>query len=74
LAFIGVARAVRANNRNAFLFVAVLVFYPLIYYLTHTFEGFLYQYPTQPEMLALAVSVVFKEKYNGPLEPYTLSG
>jgi len=69
LAFIGVGRALRANNRKAFLFVGVLVFYPLIYYVTHTFEGFMYQYPTHPEMLALAISVVSKEKYNGPLAP-----
>jgi hypothetical protein len=40
------------------LFVAVLLFYPLIYYVTHTFEGFTYQYPMHPEMLALAASAV----------------
>jgi hypothetical protein len=66
LAFIGVGRAVRANNRSAFLFVGVLFFYPLIYYVTHTFQGFMYQYPMHPEMLALATSAVFKGNATAP--------
>jgi len=63
LAFIGAGSAVRANNRKAFLFVAVMVLYPMIHYVTHTSESLMYQYPMQPEMLALAMSAVFQKKY-----------
>ncbi len=58
----GVVQALRNKNRPALLFVAVLVFYPLIYYVTHTFEGFFYQYPIQPEMLALAASALIRDR------------
>lgn len=74
LAFIGAGRAVRANNRKAFLFVGVMVLYPLIHYLTHTAESLMYQYPMQPEMLALATAAVFKRSTNGALEPSTQPG
>ena len=74
LAFIGAGRAVRANNRKAFLFVGVMVLYPLIHYVTHTAESLMYQYPMQPEMLALAISAVFKRSTNGALEPSRLPG
>jgi 4-amino-4-deoxy-L-arabinose transferase-like glycosyltransferase len=68
LAFYGMYRALRRGNQNALLFVAVLFFYPLVYYITHTFYGFTYQYPIQPEMLALAFSVVIPENITTPLE------
>jgi 4-amino-4-deoxy-L-arabinose transferase-like glycosyltransferase len=56
LAFYGVANVFKLRNHKALLLVAVLIFYPLVYYVTHTFTGFAYQYPIQPEMLALAAS------------------
>jgi len=57
LAFVGAIFTVRQRNHQGWLFVAVLVLYPLIYYITHTFEGgFFYQYPMHPEMLALATA------------------
>jgi hypothetical protein len=56
------------NNGKASLFVGVLVFYPLIYYVTHTFDGFSYQYPIHPEMLALAMSAIIRENPTMPLE------
>lgn len=61
LAFLGASRALRHKNGNALLFVAVLFFYPLIYYVTHTFSGYFYQYTIHPEMLALATSVVIRD-------------
>lgn len=61
LAFYGAVRALRRKNGNALLFVAVLFLYPLIYYVTTTNSGFIYQYPIQPEMMALATSVVIRE-------------
>jgi hypothetical protein len=51
-----------------------MVLYPLIHYLTHTAESLMYQYPMQPEMLALAASAVFKRSTNPALEPSTLPG
>ena len=48
----------RSKNAEALLFVAVLLFYPLIYYVTATVRDFVYQYPIHPEMLALAASVL----------------
>ena len=56
LALLGAALVVRQKNTPGLLFVSVLIFYPLIYYLTHTFGGLFYQYPIHPEMLALAIS------------------
>jgi len=61
LAFLGAGRALRHKNGNALPFVAVLFFYPLIYYVTHTFSGYFYQYAIHPEMLALATSVVIRD-------------
>ena len=59
LAFVGAIFTVRQRNHQGWLFVAVLVLYPLIYYITHTFEGgFFYQYPMHPEMLALATTAI----------------
>ena len=68
LAFYGTGRALRHGNRKALLFVAVLFFCPLVHYITHTFGSFSYQYPIQPEMLALAASVVIREKMTKPCE------
>jgi hypothetical protein len=56
LAFYGAGRSLRLGNRKALLFIAVLAFYPLVYYITHTFQNFIYMYPIQPEMLALATA------------------
>jgi hypothetical protein len=60
LAFWGMGRSLWNKNGNAWLFVAVLLFYPLVYYVTHTWQGFFYQYPTHPEMLALAASALVR--------------
>jgi hypothetical protein len=68
LAFYGAGRALKRANRKAQLFVAVLLFYPVVYYITHTFYGFTYQYPIQPEMLALAASVVIRSRICKPFE------
>jgi hypothetical protein len=62
LASWGVGCALRDKNREALLFASVLFLYPLVYYVTHTSTGYLYQYPVQPEMLALAVSAFFRKK------------
>jgi hypothetical protein len=58
LTLYGTFRALGRGNRKALLFAAVLLLYPLVYYITHTFGGFFYQYPIQPEMLALAMAAV----------------
>jgi len=74
LAFYGMGCALRRGNRKALLFVSVLFFYPLVYYITHTFFGFTYQYPIQPEMLALAISVFIREDATKPLEARDATG
>lgn len=60
LAFVGATLTLLQTNHKGWLFAAVLVLYPLIYYLTHTFEGFFYQYPIHPEMLALATAAIVR--------------
>ena len=61
LTFCGVVCALRTRNRGALLFVAVLFFYPIVFYVTHTYTiG--YMYPIHPEMLALSFSAVLAEK------------
>jgi hypothetical protein len=57
LAFCGAVIASQKRNRSAWLFVAVLLFYPVVYYVTQTFS-MAYMYPIHPEMLALATSAV----------------
>jgi hypothetical protein len=61
VAFWGVVRTVRTRNRGGWLFVAVLLLYPIAYYVTHT-ASLGYMYPIHPEMLALATSAVFRDK------------
>ena len=56
LTLYGAFRVLRQGNKKSLLFVAVLLFYPLIYYVTHTFTSYLYIYPIQPEMLALVMA------------------
>jgi len=68
LALYGAGRSLRHKNGDPLLFVAVLFFYPLVYYVTHTFAGSFYQYPIHPEMLALATSVVIRRNTLKPLE------
>jgi len=68
MAFCGIGLAVKNGNQKALLFAAVLFFYPLVYYITDTFSGFNYQYAIQPEMLALATSVVIRNGTAGPVE------
>jgi len=62
MALWGIAHALQKKNANALLFVGVLAFYPLIYYVTHAYVGFMYQYPVHPEMLGLAASVIFRAR------------
>ena len=57
LAFWGGVQAIRNRNRPALLLFSVLLFYPVVYYISHTFFGFFYQYPIQAEMLALAAGI-----------------
>lgn len=68
LAFYGAFLTLQRKDENALLFVAALFFYPLIYYITHTFDSISYQYPIQPEMLALAISVVIQKRPAAALE------
>jgi 4-amino-4-deoxy-L-arabinose transferase-like glycosyltransferase len=56
ITLIGTGIALKRKNQKALLFIAVLLFYPLVYYVTHTFNGFVYEYPIQPEMLVLAAA------------------
>jgi hypothetical protein len=73
-ALYGTGRALRRGNRRALLFVAVLFFYPLVYYVTHLFSGFLYQYPIQPEMLALGTAAVLRDEQGNHTEPPEQAG
>jgi hypothetical protein len=65
----GAIIALRNGNRKADLLIAVLVFFPLVYYLTHTTNDLGYQYPIQPEMIALAASVFVSLKAKKGNEP-----
>ena len=62
LAFIGAFCALRRRHQKGLLLIAVLLFYPLVHYITHTAGGFVYQYPIHPEMLALAASVFWSRR------------
>lgn len=64
LTLYGAISALRNDNRRAQLLIAVLVFFPLVYYITHTSNDLGYQYPIQPEMIALAVSPFANLKSN----------
>jgi hypothetical protein len=68
LALYGTGRALRRGNQKALLFVAVLFFYPLVYYVTHISSGFMYQYPIQPEMLALGTAAVLRDEQGNHIE------
>lgn len=56
LTLYGTVSALRNGNRKAQLLIAVLIFFPLVYYITHTTNDLGYLYPIQPEMIALAAS------------------
>jgi hypothetical protein len=60
LTLYGAISALRNGNRKAQLLIAVLVFFPLVYYITHTGNDLGYQYPIQPEMIALAARPLVK--------------
>lgn len=60
LALGGAAYAFRRRNYAAAVLVAVLLFYPMVHYITQT-QNLVYMYPIHPEMLALATSVVLKD-------------
>jgi 4-amino-4-deoxy-L-arabinose transferase-like glycosyltransferase len=65
LTLYGAISALRNGNRKAQLLIAVLVFFPLVHYITHTSNALCYQYPIQPEMIALAVSPFVNLKSKG---------
>jgi hypothetical protein len=52
LAWIGTVSALRAHNEEAIPYLFVLVFYPLVYYLTSTLVR--YRFPIEPLMTVLA--------------------
>ena len=57
LAFWGLWTAYRNNVTGTFLFIGLFFFYPLIYYITHSHPR--YQFPLVPEMLILAVYLLY---------------
>ena len=56
LAWWGLGRMIRLRHRGAFLFAALLLAYPAIYYVT--FTQVRYRHPIEPVMLILAVYVI----------------
>jgi hypothetical protein len=54
---LGALFAYRANPRDAFPFVMVLLFFPLVFYLTHS--SLRYRFPMDPIMMVLAAYGVF---------------
>ncbi len=54
---LGALFAYRGNPRDAFPFVMVLLFFPLVFYLTHS--SLRYRFPMDPIMMVLAVYGVF---------------
>jgi hypothetical protein len=52
LAWIGLLLALKRRGLDGMPYAIVLVMFPLVYYLTHTFPT--YRYPMEPEMLILA--------------------
>jgi hypothetical protein len=53
LSWLGVGLALRSRNRDAVPYLAVLVFYPLVYYGTATLLR--YRFPIDPLLTVLAV-------------------
>ena len=62
LAFYGCGLVLLRGDRNALLFVAVIVFCPIVHYLTHDLHDFSFQYSVQPEMIALIAPVLHRKK------------
>lgn len=56
LAWLGLAAAWRRRKAEALSFTIVLVVFPLVYYVTHTWST--YRHPIEPEMLLLAAFAV----------------
>jgi 4-amino-4-deoxy-L-arabinose transferase-like glycosyltransferase len=56
LAWWGLGRMIRLRHQGAFLFAALLLAYPAIYYVTFTLVR--YRHPIEPVMLILAVYVI----------------
>jgi len=55
LAWIGVCIALRRKPMTALPYLAILLIFPIVYYVTHTFPS--YRHPMEPTMLILAVYV-----------------
>ncbi len=56
LAWLGLVGAWFEGNREAMPFAIVLVVFPLVYYLTHTWST--YRYPIEPEVILLSVYAI----------------
>ena len=56
LAWIGMILALQRQGFEAIPYAVVMIVFPLVYYVTHTFNS--YRHPTEPEMFVLAASAV----------------
>lgn len=56
LGIAGLAVAIRQRIPGMFLFTTLIVFYPLVYYITFPYDR--YRHPIEPELLVLAVSLL----------------
>jgi hypothetical protein len=52
MAWLGAAVALSRKGRGGVPYVVILLVFPLVYYITHTFNS--YRHPTEPAMLLLA--------------------
>jgi 4-amino-4-deoxy-L-arabinose transferase-like glycosyltransferase len=64
LAFWGLWRAGRRHFKGTALFVGLFLLYPLVYYITHCHPR--YQHPITPEMLLLAVFLLYTAAHEKP--------
>jgi 4-amino-4-deoxy-L-arabinose transferase-like glycosyltransferase len=71
LAMAGLVVTIRRHMPGAFLFTTLLIFYPLMYYIT--FPQPRYRHPIEPEMLILAVLTVWAAIIRLRARPQTVS-
>jgi 4-amino-4-deoxy-L-arabinose transferase-like glycosyltransferase len=64
LSFWGLWHAIRRRMRGAFLFAGLFLFYPLVYYVTHSHPR--YQHPITPEMLVISVFLLYSSAQEQP--------
>jgi hypothetical protein len=67
----GLVVTIRRHMPGAFLFTTLLIFYPLMYYIT--FPQPRYRHPIEPEMLILAVLTVWAAIIRLRARPQTVS-